>query len=160
MKTLLLMRHAKSSKDSKAPDQERPLSKRGEKEAEKMADLLVDKKLFPNYLLASSARRSRETAKPILSRIPGDLTFKTTQALYMAEAPDILSVVHSVDDGPDCLMIVGHNPGLESFLQYLSGEVESLPPAAIACLTLPVDAWRDLTLDIQATQYEIWKPKK
>lgn len=160
MKTLLLMRHAKSNKDSKAPDLDRPLSKRGEKDAEKMADLLVEKQLLPNYLLTSSARRSRETANPILNRITGNITFKSTQALYMAEAPDILAVVQTVEDNPDCLMIVGHNPGLESFLQYLCGEVESLSPAAIACLTLPIDAWSDLTLDVRATQYEVWRPKK
>lgn len=160
MKTLLLMRHAKSSKDAKGPDEDRPLAKRGVKDALKMAELLKEKELLPDYVLTSSARRSRETAYAILPISNAELAIKSTKALYMAEAPEILKAVQQVSDDSCCLMLVGHNPGLESFLQYMTGKVDSLPTAAIACLVLPIDAWSALTLETAADKYELWKPKK
>lgn len=159
MKKLLLMRHAKS-KEAKGPDQARPLAKRGEKDAHKMAELLEEKSLLPDYLLISSARRTRETAGAVLARMEGELVLKSSQCLYMAEAPEILDAAQQVDDGAACLMIIGHNPGLESFLQYLTGAVDSLPTASVACLELPIDHWQDLTLETAPTRYDIWKPKK
>lgn len=160
MKTLFLMRNAKANKDAPGPDEERPLSKRGLKDSLKMAEMLKEKALCPDYVLTSSARRTRETAYTMLLVASGELTIRSTRALYMAEAPDILRVVQQVGGDAGCLMIVGHNPGLESFLQYLTGQVESLPTAAIASLEVPVESWSALTLETVVEKYTVWRPKK
>lgn len=160
MKLLLLMRHAKSSwKNSKLPDKERPLTRRGEKDVPKMVELLEEKNLLPQVILTSTALRCRMTAYAILNHCPGEITFKALDALYMAERAGIVDVLITVDDQADRVMVIGHNPGLEGLLQGLSGAVESLPTASIACIELPIQHWTELTRDTQAEKWEKWRPK-
>lgn len=160
MKILLLMRHAKSSwKKEKLPDKERPLNRRGEKDAPKMSELLQEKELIPQVILTSTALRCRLTASALVDQCCNELTLKTLDALYMAEPPLIVEVLKKVDDQAERVMVIGHNPGLESLLQRLIGEVESLPTASVAYLELPLDHWSDLTLDTRVKKWDKWKPK-
>ena len=132
MKTLLIMRHAKSSwKDAELPDQERPLNKRGKHDAPMMGELIKDKELRPQVIYASTAKRARMTAEEVSSacKFKGDVTYLDN--LYLAEAEAILDVLHTTPDEIERVLIIGHNPGLEGLLQMLSHRVESLPTAAI-----------------------------
>ena len=162
MKTLLLMRHGKSSwKDTKHQDDDklRPLTKKGEKDAHKMCELLEEKDLFPQVILTSTARRSRATANIFLDHCCGEITFIALDDLYMAEPPAIREALITVPDRADRAMVIGHNPGLECLLQFLTGAVESLPTANVAYLELSIDRWSELAIGTIAEKWEKWKPK-
>ncbi len=161
MKTLLLMRHAKSSwKDvKKNEDILRPLDKKGEKDARKMTDLLEEHELLPQVILTSTARRARETANVFFARCCDEITFIALNALYMAEPSTVLEILKALPDSAQRVMVIGHNPGLEGLLQHLTGEVESLPTASVAVLQLPIDHWTTVSLDTHAEKMEKWKPK-
>lgn len=161
MKTLLLMRHGKASwKDAKKDeDKIRPLNKKGEKDSEKMSELLMEKEMFPQVILASTARRTRETALIFMEQCCTELTFIALDSLYMAEPPSIIEALRMVQDSAERIMVIGHNPGLESLLQLLTGEVEGIPTAGVAELELPIDTWADLSLETRTEKWKKWKPK-
>ena len=161
MKTLLLMRHAKSSwKHSELADHERPLNKRGRHDAPMMGELLVDRELIPQRILSSTAVRSRQTAEALTeaASFHGDVTYM--DRLYMAEAEGYIHALNELPADVERVMVIGHNPGLETLLQMLSGRIESLPTAVIAHLVLPIDAWNQLNSDTQGDLVEVWRPKE
>lgn len=161
MKTLLLMRHAKSSwKDSKLADHDRPLNKRGKKDAPRMGVFLQEKELVPQRILCSSALRSRETAQAVTenSDFSGEIVY--LDRLYMAETDEFLAVLRELPDSLERVMIIGHNPGLETLLQTLSGRIESLPTAVLAHLTLQSSSWAELNGEVTGEVLEIWRPKE
>lgn len=161
MKELLLMRHAKSSwKNNKLTDPDRPLTHRGEKDAEKMAEMLKDKKLLPNIIMTSTARRARQTAGTILKECRGEITYIVIESLYMAEANGIIDVLKEKAGDAQRVLVIGHNPGLEMLLQHLTGQVESLPTSSIVSLNLPVDEWEQMSVETCASVYEKWTPKE
>jgi phosphohistidine phosphatase len=146
MKTLLLMRHAKSSwKHPDLPDQDRPLNKRGEKDAPHMGKFIRDKELIPQYIMASPAKRVTQTVDGMLEKMNYKGKVEYIDSLYLAEPGAYLSTLQSVSDKFERVMVVGHNPGLEGLLQILSGQVESLPTASIAHLVLPIEHWADIS---------------
>ncbi len=160
MKTLLLMRHAKSSwKEKDIPDHERPLNKRGRHDAPLMGELLIDRELVPQYILSSSALRARQTAEGLAKEagFQGEINFQ--DRLYMAEAEEYLNVLRELPDNLERVMVVGHNPGLETLLQLLSGRIESLSTAVLAHLVLPIDRWANLNGETEGEMVEIWRPK-
>ncbi len=122
--------------------------------------MLQDKELCPQVILTSTALRCRLTASAILEECPGELTLKALEGLYMAEPPAILEALKQVDNQVDRVMVIGHNPGLESLLQMLTGEVESLPTASIAYLEVPIDRWGDISEEVPVKKWEKWKPKE
>ncbi|KUK92473.1 MAG: hypothetical protein XE06_1255, partial [Anaerolineaceae bacterium 46_22] len=135
MKTLLLMRHAKSSwKDSSLSDHERPLKKRGRRDSKIIAQELDKNDLYPHVILSSSATRAMETVEVIVDALDYENRIIFTDELYMAEPEDFVDVLSDLSDDDDTVLIVGHNPGMEAFLQIIDGEIESLPTAALAHL--------------------------
>ncbi len=160
MKTLLLMRHAKSSwKDSEIEDHERPLNKRGQKDAPMMGKHLVEKELTPQVVLSSTAKRARSTVEALVevSGFQGDVFYLTS--LYLAEPAEYFKALQSVSDGVERVLVVGHNPGLEGLLQILTAKVESLNTCALAQLALPIDSWKDLKEDSEADLVDLWRPR-
>jgi phosphohistidine phosphatase len=165
MKTLLILRHAKSSwKDDTLPDQDRPLNKRGKAEAPRMGRLLRDQDLVPDLILSSDARRARATAEMVAeeSRFEGEITF--LRELYAAEPEAYLDALATMGGDAACVMVVGHNPGLEELLQELTGEYLPLPTAALAQVNLPLSRWSDINTDLEAAGIQgklvnLWSPK-
>ncbi len=161
MKTLLIMRHAKSSwKDKDLKDRKRPLSKRGKRNAPQMGELIKEKELVPQIILSSDAVRAHQTVELLTGTSGFSGKVQYDDDLYMAEADEYLDSLRKVSDDFERVMIVGHNPGLESLLPLLTGRVESLPTAAVAHLTLPIDHWKELSKKTKAELVEIWKPKE
>jgi phosphohistidine phosphatase len=161
MKTLLIMRHAKSSwKDKDLKDRKRPLSKRGKRNAPQMGELIKEKELVPQIILASDAVRAHQTVELLTGTSGFSGKVQYDDDLYMAEADEYLDSLRKVSDDFERVMIVGHNPGLESLLPLLTGRVESLPTAAVAHLTLPIDHWKEISKKTKAELVEIWKPKE
>lgn len=159
MKTLLLLRHGKSSwKDSALSDHDRPLKKRGRKAAQLMGGLLAEQGLVPDHLLTSSAVRAMETAQIAVkaSTFSGDV--EIVPALYHADPPSLAAIVSHVPDRFASVLVVGHNTGLEEWLARLIGHNETFPTAALAQVELPLDSWLDMTPDTRGELKGLWRP--
>ena len=161
MKTLLVLRHAKSSwDDASLDDHERPLNPRGRRDAPRMGDLLRDSRLIPDVIITSDAVRAHTTAITVAEAAGYRREVVVDPQLYHANPEDIVAVLQSATASARSVMIVGHNPGLEDFVEQVTGESHDLPTAALVQLALPIDAWRKLTLDTRATLVEMWRPKE
>jgi phosphohistidine phosphatase len=161
MKTLLVLRHAKSSwNDPALDDHERPLNTRGRRDAPRMGELVREYGLIPDVVLASDAVRARLTAEAVAeaARYAGKILLDPH--LYLASPADILSILATVRENAETVMIVGHNPGLEKLVEQLTGEREDLPTAALAQISLPIDHWRDVRLSTRGTLVGLWRPKE
>jgi len=145
MKSLLLLRHAKSSwKDSSLPDIERPLKKRGKKTSPAVGKLMRERELAPDLVLCSPARRTRDTLELVLKKAKLEAEPVFDDRLYAASASELLAVLAQVEDGVDQVLLVGHNPGLEDLLELLTGERETLPTAALARVALDLPGWSEV----------------
>jgi phosphohistidine phosphatase len=162
MKTLLVLRHAKSSwNDAGLDDHERPLNARGRRDAPRMGDMLREQGLTPDRIISSDAERARLTAEAVADAAgySGEILFD--RKLYLASPPDIVGVLHNVaETNANIVMIVGHNPGLEELVGKLTGEHEDFPTAALAQIALPIDRWRDLKLSTRGALAGLWRPKE
>ena len=161
MKTLLVLRHAKSSWDDPSlDDHERPLNTRGERDAPRMGRLARKKRLAAELIVSSDALRARLTAHAMADAAGYRGRILLDPRLYHASAADILAVLRSVvDHNITTVMIVGHNPGLEDLVAQLTGEAEGLPTAALAQIALPIDGWPDLAASTRGTLVGLWTPK-
>jgi len=161
MKTLLLLRHAKSSwKDSDVDDHERPLNKRGKKDAPRMGQLLKDEGLLPDLILASSAKRCRKTADHVIHASGYRGETRITGELYEAGAAKLRAVIESCDDHATRVLLVAHNPGMEELLESLVGAYTPLSTAALAQVELPIDRWADLTSETRGQLVQTRQPRE
>ena len=161
MKTLLVLRHAKSSwNDPALHDHERPLNKRGRRDASRMGELVREYGLIPDVVLSSDAVRARLTAEAVaeVARYAGEIL--VDPHLYMASPADIISLLPTVRENAETVMIVGHNPGLEKLVEQLTGERHDLPTATLAQIGLPIDQWRDLKLSTRGRLVGLWRPEE
>jgi phosphohistidine phosphatase len=161
MKTLLVLRHAKSSwNDPALDDHERPLNPRGRRDAPRMGALVRAYGLIPDVVLSSDAVRARLTAEALAeaARYAGEILLDPN--LYLASPADILSVLSTVRENAGTVMIVGHNPGLEQLVEQLAGERHHLPTATLVQIGLPIDRWRDLKLSTRGTLMGLWRPEE
>ena len=145
MKTLFVLRHAKSSWDDPAlSDFDRPLNDRGKNTAPFMGGIMSERGFKPEKILASPAVRARETAR--LAKEGGKLEAEIThdEHIYEASPQALAQVVASVDDAHGSVMIVGHNPGMEGFIRLLTGRLETMPTAALAVIDLDIESWQDI----------------
>ncbi len=158
MRTLLIMRHGKSSwKDAELPDIERPLKKRGRKDVVHTGKLLDGKKLKPDLILCSTAKRARQTAEIVVEEIGFDGKVEYLDSLYMAELDTLIKTLQSLPDVKR-VMIIGHNPGLETLAQLLTDKITSLPTAAIACIKIPINNWQELEIKSTGELSNLWTP--
>jgi phosphohistidine phosphatase len=161
MKTLLVLRHAKSSWDDQAlDDHARPLNKRGQRDAPRMGTLVEDYGLIPDVVISSDAVRARLTAEAVAEAAHYAGEILLDPRLYLAGPADILSLLQQVRKDAGTVMIVGHNPGLETLVEQLTGERHDLPTAALAQIGLPIDQWRDLKPSTRGRLVGLWRPKE
>ena len=145
MKTLYLLRHAKSSwKDPGLEDFDRPLDSRGREDAPLVGGFIRKRDLRVDLIISSPAARARQTAALVResARLTADLLFD--ERVYEADAARLLEVVTQAADSADALMLVGHNPGMEELLTFLTGDGRSMPTAAMACIALDVEEWAEV----------------
>ena len=162
MKTLLVLRHAKSSwDDGTLGDHERPLNERGQRDAPQMGKVIREYRLVPDVLLSSDALRARQTAEAVAKAAHYEGEILLDSRLYGASPAEIIRVLRTVDvTNAATALIVGHNPGLEELVARLTRERQDLPTAALAQIVLPVNQWRDLTVSSRGSLIGLWRPKE
>lgn len=161
MKALLLLRHAKSSwKQPELADHDRPLNKRGKETAPRVGVLLQEENLVPDLIICSSAKRTHDTALLVAEACSYKGKIMKTRRLYLAEPLDYVDVLHQVADKDARVLIVGHNPGLESLIEALKGGSIAMPTAALAYLKLSLKHWKDLELNTKCEFVNVWRPKE
>jgi phosphohistidine phosphatase len=159
MKTLILLRHAKSSwDDAGLKDFDRPLNKRGLEAAPLVGNAMRKRKLQPDLIISSPAVRAKETTQ--LVRDAAGLTPKVNydERIYEASPQRLLEIVSGIDDSVGIAMMVGHNPGFEELLAVLTGETKRMPTAALALIDLNIDKWGEVSSET-GTLKELIKPK-
>ena len=148
MKNLYLIRHAKSdwSSENKS-DFERGLNKRGKTAILTMAKVLKDKKVMPDLILSSTAKRAKLTAKGLAKEIGYSGKIKYIDALYMAEPETIQELIKDVNAKYDTLFIVGHNPETTELSNMLTkNSIDNVPTLGIVALQLPIDDWKQFKI--------------
>jgi len=147
MRTLTLMRHAKSSWDDAAiADHERPLNERGKKAAKTMAKRLKHSGYAPDLVIVSSAVRAQQTAKALQTAYDDALKLRTEPTLYEAPEDAYAEVIRHVDDGVKDLLIIGHNPTIEWIAAQLCSTPHRMPTAAYVRVEIPCH-WRDFRFE-------------
>lgn len=148
MKTLLILRHAKSSWDNPdSSDFDRPLNSRGLEAVPLMGNVIYQKNLQPEIIISSPAKRAKQTAILIKETAQIEAKIRYEDGIYEASPLRLLQIVSEVEDKNGMILIVGHNPGLESFIKMLTGEIQSMPTAAFAKIDMQIDCWSDIAAD-------------
>ena len=161
MKTLLVLRHAKSSwEDDGLSDHQRPLSQRGKHDAPLMGTLLKKQELVPDLIISSSAKRAAKTAEAVAQSCGYENEVILTETLYASSPEDYVEVLNDLEFDYNRVMVVGHNPGLEELIEELTGEWVRMPTAALTQIELGIDQWADLELDESGDLKNIWTPRE
>jgi phosphohistidine phosphatase len=161
MKTLLILRHAKSSwSNAQIGDHQRPLNERGKRDAPRVGRRLQREGPAPDLIISSSAERALATAEAVALAAEYDQEIAVTRSLYHAGVQECIELLQGLPDRVNVVMIVGHNPGLEELLFALSGEREFLTTAALAEIELPVDAWQQLGEETAGRLLNLWRPRE
>ncbi len=161
MKTLLILRHAKSSWDNALlTDYERPLNKRGKQDAPRMGKLLREQDLVPDLIITSSAERALATAEAVALASGYEQEIRATRSFYHADPEAYLDVLRQLDDSLERVMVVGHNPGMEELLEELTGLWEQMSTAALAQISLPINQWSELDEETTGELVNLWRPKE
>lgn len=150
MKILYLVRHAKSSwKFPELDDFERPLNKRGKRDARAMGRFLKDKDIMPDIIISSPAVRASMTTIIISDILSYPLSrVKYSDEIYEADATSLLKVVSRVDDKFNSTMLIGHNPGMTYFANMLaSARIDNIPTCGIFCTELDISSWQEISVN-------------
>jgi phosphohistidine phosphatase len=146
MKTLFLLRHAKSSwKDESLPDFERPLNRRGKRAATIIGEYLRSRDVVPDLVLSSPAVRARETIKLVKKATQWTTEVRYDQRIYEASAERLAEIVSQIENDRKVAMMVGHNPGMEELLLLLTGDTEQLRTGSVAKITIKGSKWANAT---------------
>jgi phosphohistidine phosphatase len=147
LKRLTLLRHAKSSWDNPGlGDFERPLNKRGQRDAPLMGRYLADQGILFDLLMVSPATRARMTAEVIAEQLEIDrerLTFNGQ--IYQATVNELVALLRTIADDQQNVLLVGHNPGITDLANFLvDGQLENIPTCGLFSVELPIQSWQQL----------------
>ena len=160
MKTVLLLRHAKSSwADADLSDFDRPLNGRGLEAAPGIGSLMFDKNLEADLILSSPAKRAMQTA--ILAKGTAQLkaNIQYEEKIYEASPLTLLYLLAEQDDKNETISLVGHNPGLEKLTEILTGETIQMKTAMMAKIDLNIEKWSDILPNSGELDYVLHVPK-
>jgi phosphohistidine phosphatase len=161
MKTLLLLRHAKSSwKQPEINDHDRPLNRRGKKEAPKVGKYLKANDLVPDLILSSTARRAHETAQAVAEESGFEGQIDMYQDLYLSEPACYLDILQSLPDSASRVLVVGHNPEMDELLTLLTDVSQHMATAALAQINLPITSWQELNEATDGRLQNLWTPRE
>lgn len=146
MRNLYLVRHSKSSwKNLSLNDFDRPLNKRGKKDALLMGDYLTMKKVDIDLIISSPAKRTLETLNLLAEKISFNERVQFEQLLYEANLKKIFSVIRNIDEQIQNVMLIGHNPALTILANYLLKEnIDNIPTSGIVAIKFAL-TWKDIS---------------
>jgi phosphohistidine phosphatase len=154
MRRLLLLRHAKSSWDAPGlADLDRPLAPRGRRAAPRMAQLMVERRWLPDFVLRSPAERVRETWQLMAPRLREHIPCRTLRTLYPGAPSRLLTALRRAPDDAQTLLLIGHNPGLAALATSLCGAgakkarermSSKFPTAGLAVIDFDLARWADV----------------
>jgi phosphohistidine phosphatase len=160
MKTLLIMRHAKSSWNfPELSDYDRPLNGRGNRDAPRMGKHLGQEGLVPDRILTSSAKRARKTARKVAKASGYTGKVKELDALYDTTLGAYFKTLQVLPEKYQRVMVVGHNPTMEQLVSHLTGHITRMPTAALVHIELSIESWEALDLYTKGTLVNLWTPK-
>ena len=160
MKTLLILRHAKSSWNyPELSDYDRPLNARGKRDAPRMGKHLREQGLIPDRILSSSAKRARKTASRVAKACGYPGKVKKLDVFYDTVVGVYFETLQTLPDKYERVMVVGHNPTMEQLVGYVTGQAQRMPTAALAHIELPIQHWEALDLNTVGTLINLWTPK-
>ncbi|HEY4877022.1 MAG TPA: histidine phosphatase family protein [Puia sp.] len=155
MKTLLIIRHAKSSWDTATlSDFDRPLNERGKKDAPAMAKRLLENKVTPELFIASPAKRAKKTAELFIKEFgKSEKEIVFISELYHAPADLFYDIIAKFDDKYNSIAIFSHNPGITDFVNLLTTvQVDNMPTCGIFAVTSPANTWDEFS----SAEKEFW----
>lgn len=159
MKTLLIMRHAKSDWESGSnSDFDRPLNSRGLITAPQMGETLKESNLCPDLIISSPAQRAKSTAMAVAAEINYSTEIQFTETFYFGNLDQITKLICSTDNNTEKLMVVGHNPTWEGLVYFLSGKYLQMKTANIAVIEFDVNDWSKINKS-NAKFVEVLAPK-
>lgn len=154
MKTIFLLRHAKSSwKDPGLADIDRPLNKRGKKSAKTLAAHMAAEGIQPDLVLCSAAKRTLSTLRRVRKGFGADVATIVDESYYHAGVGDWMRHLLDIKPGVQSAMIIGHNPGIEELAHHLIGGGDEdaygrlsfkYPTGGLAVMTANIGNWRTL----------------
>ncbi|MFC1869353.1 histidine phosphatase family protein [Thermodesulfobacteriota bacterium] len=147
MKTLYLVRHAKSSwKYPDLDDFERPLNKRGRKSALFMGEILNKLQVAPDLVISSSANRAAMTARIIANAINYPLeTIQYNETVYLSGENVLIHVIKHINDAAKKVMLIGHNPGFTDLANYISDQrISNIPTCGVFCVDFNISSWEKI----------------
>jgi phosphohistidine phosphatase len=146
MKTLFVLRHAKSSWDNAdLSDFDRPLNERGLRAAPLMGGVMKKNQFQPDVIVSSPAKRAKETAVLVKEAANFAADIRFDERIYEASLARLLEVVAEQNEDINSILLVGHNPGFEGLVRFLTGESQPMPTAALAVIDLDSDKWNNLS---------------
>lgn len=147
MKTLYLARHAKSSWKHDVVDHERPLKKRGHNDAKLVAARVAAECKAPQLILTSDAKRAQTTANYYKDAFGvSDKNFRMNHSLYDFDGRQVMQIVNMIDDGLDCVLIVGHNHAFTSIANMLGNKyIDNVPTSGFVAIEFDTDSWANIS---------------
>lgn len=160
MKTLLILRHAKSSwSDAGLADHQRPLNRRGREAAPRIGRLLRKQRLLPDSIFCSTSTRTRQTCELVAKSWKAVVETQFLDALYHCPANCVFEILQQAADDADRILLIGHNPGLAEFLTATVGFTRKFPTAALAQLTVDLDRWSEFHSQTPIWLENFWRPR-
>ncbi len=158
MKTLYIVRHAKSSWDHPGlEDHQRPLLEKGKKRTRYVIDYLLNDQARVDLIVSSHAVRAHDTARIIANALhyPAD-RIMVSKNLYFGDPESFFDLFYDLSDDIDSLMLVGHNPGFTTFSNYfLDKKIDNLPTSGIVCITFDMQGWENIHDSKRKTKFVI-----
>ena len=160
MKTLLVLRHAKSDwGNSRLSDHDRPLNERGKYDAPRMGAWLKQNEMVPELIISSTAERAYTTAELVALACEFEGELRTERDFYLAGPPAYIELLNTLPDDYERVMVVGHNPGMEELVALLTDKERPMTTANVAVVSLPIDSWQELSLFSDGRLQHHWQPK-
>jgi phosphohistidine phosphatase len=160
MKTLLLLRHAKSSLiDPTLSDNMRPLTYQGKQDVYIIGKFLKNKKLIPDSIICSTAKRAVETSKLIAEYVNYHNEIQLSNLLYQTTAKDYINVISKMSNKYNMILLVGHNPILENLVEIITNELRIMKTCSLVHIVLAINSWVEIKTQTKGKLIELFNIK-
>lgn len=159
MKSLIVLRHGKAESPGSVPDFDRSLAGRGTRDAVRVGEVLVERDLMPDLIVASTAKRATTTAQLLAEGCNYSGQIIPSDDLYLPTQSHILATVRDIPEEHSRVVIVGHNPGFGMFASKFGGSVDQFPTCAWAHIGFDVEFWGEVTQTTKSEGLDFWYPK-